>query len=81
MKQRLQTLVFAAGTFLLPVLAFAQDPDEKPQPMNDHDKSIQSWAWVMIAALIILPLVWVQYRRWSILRSGDQTHGTGYHQD
>jgi hypothetical protein len=66
--------------FLLPVLAFA-DEDDKPQPMNEHDKMIQSWAWVMIAVLIILPTAWYQYRKWSILRSGNQTHGTGPHQD
>jgi len=81
LKQRLQTLLFAAGSLLLPVIAFAHDDDDKPQPMNAHDKSIQSWAWVMIAALIVLPIVWYQFRRWQILRSGSQSHGTGYHQD
>ena len=35
----------------------------------------------MLAALIILPIVWYQYRKWQILRSGNQSHGTGYHQD
>ena len=80
MKQRLQNLLFAVGMFLLPVLAFADD-DDKPQPMSPHDKMIQSWAWTAVAALIILPIVWYQYRKWSILRSGSQTHGSGHHQD
>ncbi|MCW3100533.1 MAG: hypothetical protein JWL77_6151 [Chthonomonadaceae bacterium] len=80
MKQRLQNLLFAIGIFLLPVLAFADD-DDKPQPMSEHDKMIQSWAWVMIAALIIVPIAWYQYRKWSILRSGSQSHGSGHPQD
>ncbi len=80
MKQRLQSLLFAVGMILLPVIAFADD-DEKPQPMTDHDKMIQGWAWVMIAVLILVPLAWYQYRKWSILKSGNQSHGTGYHQD
>lgn len=80
MKQRLQSLLFAVGMILLPVFAFADD-DDKPQPMNAHDKMIQSWAWAMLAVLIVLPIAWYQYRKWSILRSGSQTHGAGYHQD
>jgi hypothetical protein len=81
LKQRIQTLLLTLGVLLLPLLAFAQDDDhEKVQPMSAHDKTIQSWAWVMIAALIILPIVWYKFRRWQILRSGNQTHA-GYHQD
>ena len=81
MKQHIRTLLFTVGALLLPLLAFAQDSDEKAQPMSDHDKMIQSWAWIMLAALIIVPLVWYQIRRLQILRSGNQTHGSGYRQE
>lgn len=81
MKQRLRTLLLTLGALLLPLFACAQDEHEKAQPMTDHDKMIQSWAWAMLAALILLPIAWYQYRRWQILRSGNQSHGTGYHQD
>lgn len=80
MKQRMQTVLMTVGATLLPLLAFA-DEDDKPNPMSAHDKTIQSWAWVMIAALIIVPVIWYQFRRWQTLRSGSQTHGTGYHQE
>ena len=81
MRQRIRTLFTTAGVILLPALAFAQDHDHVEQPMNDHDKSIQSWAWIMLAALIVVPIVLYQLRKWQTLRSGNQTHGTGYHQE
>ena len=81
MKERIRTLLATITAMLLPVLAFAQDPDERPQPMNDHDKAIQSWAWAALAILIVVPFVWYQIRRRQILKSGNQTHGTTYHQD
>ena len=71
----------AAGAALLPVLAFAQDHEHVPEPMSAHDKTIQSWAWAAIAVLIIVPIAWYQLRRWQTLRSGNQTHGTGYRQE
>lgn len=80
MKQRIQTLWLTLGIFLLPLIAWA-DEDEKPQPMSAHDKMIQSWAWVMIAALIILPTVWYQVRRWQIINSGKSTDGMRGNQD
>lgn len=81
MKQHIRTLLITVGALLLPLLAFAQDHEEKPQPMNDHDKAIQSWAWVMLVVFIVVPLVWYQVRRRQIIRSGNQTHGTGYPQE
>ena len=81
MKQRIRTLVVTAGAILLPLLAYAQDEHEKGQPMNAHDKTIQSWAWFMLVAFIVVPVILYQLRKWQILRSGNQTHGTNYHQE
>lgn len=80
MKQRIQTLLLTLGVFLLPVLALADD-DEKPQPMSAHDKMIQSWAWFAVFALIVIPAVWYQIRKWQIVHSGNTTDGMRGNQD
>ena len=80
MKQRIQTLTMTVGAALLPLMAFADD-DEKAQPMSAHDKTIQLWAWVGLAALIVVPAVWYQLRRWQITHSGNSTDGMRNNQD
>ncbi len=81
MKSRLHTLLFTTGALLLPLLARAQDPDEKPQPMTTHDKQIQMWAWIMLAVLIVIPIVWYRFRRWQITHANNPTDGMRGNQD
>ncbi len=81
MISRLRTALITAGTLLLPLTVWAQDPDEKVTPMSAHDKNIQMWAWAMIAALIVLPIVWFQFRRWQITHANTPTDGMRGNQD
>jgi hypothetical protein len=51
---------------LLPLAARAQDPDEAPQPLDPHTKSIQLWTFGLMLLGIVLAAGWYWLRRWQI---------------
>lgn len=65
----------------LPVLAMAQDPDEKPQPLDPEAAKEQLWGWAGIAVIIVVPILWYWLRIWQIKRSGNVVDGESHIQD
>jgi hypothetical protein len=63
------------------VTAFAQDPDEKPVPMDTATKSLQLWVFGGIAAVVILGGVWYGFRIMQIRRSGKTTDAQAHWHD
>ncbi len=87
-----KSLLTRSGSFLLgmaltawtllamPPAAWADD-DEKPVPIDPQTAAAQNRIIGIVLTLVCLALIWYYVRRWQILRSGKQVHGTNPNQD
>ena len=64
----------------LPVAAWADD-DDKPVPLDPKVAAAQNWTIGIICGLVCLAGAWYYFRRWQIMRSGNQVHGDSRNQD
>jgi len=79
-RSRIVALLSVLSFMVLPVAAFADD-DEKPVPIDPQTAAQQNHIIGAILGVACLAVAWYYWRRWQIIHSGNQVHGTGGHQD
>ena len=77
----LLVMALTAWTLLAMPLAAWADDDDKPVPIDPQTAAAQNRIIGIVLTLVCLALIWYYVRRWQILRSGNQVHGTNPDQD